>query len=91
MNERLSTIDGVTRMTEPGVRILITGVTGLVGSRLAAHLVMSRAEIVALSRDPSRAQEKVAALSRAWKWSPDAPVPEQAVQGVAAAIFPNLL
>lgn len=76
---------GGTRMTEPGARILITGVTGLVGSRLAAALV-GRAEIVALSRNPGSAQEKVAALSRAWQWSPEGPVPEQAIQGVDAVV-----
>lgn len=86
MTERLSLLDGATRMTEPGTRILITGVTGLVGSRLAAQLLMSRSEIVALSRDPSRAQEKVPAVSRAWKWSPESAVPEQAVQGVDAVV-----
>ncbi|WP_053235491.1 TIGR01777 family oxidoreductase [Sandaracinus amylolyticus] len=84
--ERLSMLDGATRMTEPGMRILITGVTGLVGARLAAQLLMSRVEIVALSRDPARAQEKVAAVSRAWKWSPELAVPEQAVQGLDAVV-----
>jgi uncharacterized protein (TIGR01777 family) len=77
---------GGTRMTEPGLRVLVTGVTGLVGTRLAASLVMHRAEIVALSRNPGSAQEKVAALSRAWKWSPGEAIPGQAVQGVDAVV-----
>lgn len=77
---------GGTRMTEPGLRILITGVTGLVGTRLAAALVMGRCEIVALSRDPVRAQEKIAALSRTWMWSPGEPIPKEAIQGVDAIV-----
>ncbi len=77
---------GGTRMTEPGLRILITGVTGLVGTRLAAALLMSRCEIVALSRNPVRAQEKIAALSRTWLWSPSEPIPKEAIQGVDAVV-----
>lgn len=77
---------GGTRITEPGLRVLITGVTGLVGTRLAASLLMGRCEIVALSRNPGSAQERVAALSRAWQWSPSEPLPEQAMQGVDAVV-----
>lgn len=84
MIERPSS-DG-TRMTEPGTRVLITGVTGLVGTRVAASLLMNRCEIVALSRDPARAQEKVPAVTRAWRWTDDEPLPTVALQGLDAVV-----
>ncbi len=84
MNEG-SSIEG-SRMTEPGSRVLVTGVTGLVGTRVAASLLMNRCEVVALSRNPSRAQEKVAAISRAWQWTDEGPIPPVALQGVDAVV-----
>ncbi len=87
MSERLSRISlHGTRMTEPGVRVLVTGATGFIGARLCANLLMNRCEVVALSRNPAAAQEKVHAVTRAWEWSESVAVPDAAAQGLDAIV-----
>ncbi|RME72967.1 MAG: TIGR01777 family protein [Planctomycetota bacterium] len=62
------------------MKTLITGATGLIGRRLVAALEQP----VVLSRDPARAE---AALGvRAFAWSPPAPPPPEAFEGIEVVL-----
>lgn len=50
------------------MRILITGATGLIGSRLVARLAADGHTVTALSRRPERARARLPDLSEAWAW-----------------------
>jgi uncharacterized protein (TIGR01777 family) len=69
------------------VRVLITGVTGFVGSRLADRLAAEGHEVVGLSRDAASARRKVPLLAEAHAWSPtQEEPPAAALDGVHAVI-----
>lgn len=57
------------------MRVLISGVTGFIGSRLAADLSQTGHQIWGLSRDPDAARKKVPVLSDAFAWNPVAQQP----------------
>jgi uncharacterized protein (TIGR01777 family) len=65
------------------MRILVTGATGLIGSRLCQLLSGEGHTVIALSRSPERA--KKLAVAEAYKWQPEAELPpEQALKEVDA-------
>ncbi len=69
------------------MRVLITGVTGLIGSRLASVLHAHRHEVLGLSRDPERARRLVPALQGAMFWNPLSGPPDTAAfEGVEAVV-----
>ncbi|SVE21339.1 uncharacterized protein METZ01_LOCUS474193, partial [marine metagenome] len=57
------------------MRILITGVTGFIGSRLAETLASNTHEVWGLSRDPNKAKQRVPQLAQAFAWNPVANPP----------------
>jgi len=69
------------------VRVLITGVTGLIGSRLALVLHHHGHEVTGLARDPLRARREVPVLANVWPWNPMAAAPDpEAFEGVQAVV-----
>lgn len=69
------------------MRILITGATGFIGSRLCQMLASSGHEPIALSRRPSDAQSRLSALTDAYAWSPlDGPPPLEAFEDAGAVV-----
>jgi hypothetical protein len=70
------------------VRILVTGATGLIGVKLVEVLRDRGDEVVALSREPERAERSLSAGAQAVAW-PDpvaAPPPAQALAGADAVV-----
>ncbi len=57
------------------MRVLISGVTGFIGSRLAETLTEAGYEVWGLSRDPGKARQKVPQLTEAFAWNPVAQQP----------------
>ena len=69
------------------MRVLISGVTGFIGSRLAETLTEAGHEIWGLSRDPGKAKKKVPQLADAFAWNPVAQQPPgDALDGVEAVV-----
>ena len=69
------------------MRVLITGATGFIGGRLCQVLAADGHELVALSRDPEKAQSELPLLSAAYPWDPLAgPAPKAAFDGVDAVV-----
>jgi uncharacterized protein (TIGR01777 family) len=67
------------------MRVTVSGATGLIGSRLVTRLRERGAEITVLSRDPERAQAKLAVP--AVRWNPASePAPSAAISGRDAII-----
>ena len=67
------------------MKILVTGATGLIGSRLCQLLTGDGHTVIALSRSPERA--KKLAVAAAYKWQPEAELPpEQALNEVDAVV-----
>jgi len=68
------------------VRVLLTGATGYLGSRLVPVLVEAGHEVHALSRDPANPRLHPG-ISRAFAWQPlTGPPPPESLQGVEAVI-----
>ncbi|MGE5407716.1 MAG: TIGR01777 family oxidoreductase [Syntrophothermus sp.] len=68
------------------MRVLVTGATGLIGSRLCEALLARGDEVVALSRDPDRAAEKSPRVAwHAWEPTLERP-PAEAFDGVDGVI-----
>ncbi len=57
------------------MRVLISGVTGFIGARLAETLAGGGNEVWGLSRDPGKARQKVPQLAEAFAWNPVAQQP----------------
>ena len=57
------------------MRVLITGVTGFIGSRLAAVLAAEGNEVWGLSRNPDTAKQRVPQLTEVFAWNPVAQLP----------------
>jgi uncharacterized protein (TIGR01777 family) len=69
------------------VKILVTGATGFIGSRLVDALVRDGHTVTALSRDPESARRRLPALAGAHPWGPlDGPPPPAAYEGVDAVV-----
>lgn len=68
------------------MRVLVTGATGLIGSRLCEALLARGDEVVALSRDPDRAAEKSPRVAwHTWEPTLEHP-PAEAFDGVDGVI-----
>jgi hypothetical protein len=67
-------------------RVLVTGATGLVGSRLCARLAASGAHVLGLSRRPEAARRAVPALAEAWPLPGSGPLPGGAVHRLDAVV-----
>ncbi len=70
------------------MRVLITGATGTIGRHVVAALLSRRDEVVALTRNPSRASEMLGDEVELHKWSSpiEEPPPKQALESVEAVI-----
>lgn len=67
-------------------RVLVTGVTGLVGSRAAELLAADGITVIGLARDPVRAQRAVPAIAKAYPFREQSALPGEALEGVRAVI-----
>jgi uncharacterized protein (TIGR01777 family) len=65
------------------VRVAVTGATGTIGSAVVEELVARGDEVVALTRDPDRARERLGAEVEAVRWADPstAPAPAAALSG----------
>ncbi len=69
------------------MKILVTGATGFIGSRLCPALARAGHTVSALSRDAASAKRRVPDLSDAFPWDPLAsPPPQDAFSGVDAVV-----
>jgi hypothetical protein len=69
------------------MKILITGATGFIGTRLCQALYETGHTLAALARDPVSARNRIPALQQAFRWDAlTAPPPAEAFSGVAAVI-----
>lgn len=69
------------------MRIVVTGATGFVGSRLSEKLKQEGHSVVALTRNAASAQRKVAALDAAYDWDPMSEMPPaEAFTGADAVV-----
>ncbi len=69
------------------MKVLVTGATGFVGSRLCERLRQRGDTVVALSRDGASARRRVATLEHAYTWDPLAePAASEAFAGVDAVV-----
>jgi hypothetical protein len=67
------------------MKILLTGATGFLGRAIAKRLAAGGHTLVALARDPVRAQAALPRLERAFAWRADGP-PAEAFAGVEAIV-----
>ena len=69
------------------MRVLVTGATGFIGSRLSERLSEGGHEIIVLSRSAESARRKLPMISTAYDWSSlEGPPPADAFTGVHAVI-----
>jgi hypothetical protein len=69
------------------MKVLVTGATGFLGRRLCERLHHEGHEIVALSRDPDRARERIPVLAGAHRWEAlTAEPPREAFEGLPAVV-----
>ncbi|MEX2598761.1 MAG: TIGR01777 family oxidoreductase [Dehalococcoidia bacterium] len=69
------------------MRILVTGATGFIGSRVCAMLAAAGYEVTAVSRDGESAKRRLPMLTAAHSWQPlDGPAPAEAFDGVDAVV-----
>ncbi len=71
------------------MKVLITGVTGLVGQKVAALLIESGHEVVGLTRSKEKAQDKMGLPIEFYEWDTKGLPPQEAFTGVESVI--NLL
>jgi uncharacterized protein (TIGR01777 family) len=69
-----------------GLRVAVTGATGLIGRRLVAELLAAGARVTVLSRDPDRARRSLPGVE-AFAWEPQSqPAPVEALDGRDAVV-----
>lgn len=69
------------------MRVLISGVTGFIGGRMAEVFTTAGHEVWGLSRDPEAARKKVPQLTEAFAWNPVAQQPPAgSLAGVGAVV-----
>lgn len=70
------------------MRVAVTGATGTIGSALVEELLAHGDEVVALTRDPDRAREKLGERISAVRWASPAsePAPADALSGCDAVV-----
>jgi len=69
------------------MRIAVTGASGFIGRHLVGRSIAEGYEVVALSRDPLRAEQRLPAKVRALPWSPHGSVlPDDALAGCQAVV-----
>src|SRR5262245_48935759 len=68
------------------MKLLVTGATGFIGSRLVEELTGSGHRVVVLSRDPERARSRLRGIEAAFAWDAQF-VPEKRVfEGVEGVV-----
>jgi uncharacterized protein (TIGR01777 family) len=67
------------------MRVVVTGATGLIGSRLVEALKERGDDVTALSRDPAKAAKSLGVSAEAWDPS-GGPAPASALSGQAAVV-----
>lgn len=69
------------------MKILVTGATGLIGTRLLPRLIEMGHELVILSRDPAQATHRLGLPCEIHRWNPKRiDPPTEALQGIHAVI-----
>lgn len=68
------------------MRILLTGATGLIGTRLSLRLFELGHDLVVLSRQPDQARNTLALPAEHYAWSPEREPPASALENIDAVI-----
>ena len=69
------------------MKVLVTGVTGFIGTALSVALSEAGHTVTGLSRDPARAQQRLPWLEQAYAWDGMiSPPPGEAFSGVDAVV-----
>jgi len=70
------------------LRVAVTGATGTIGSAVVSELLARGDELVALTRDPDRARERLGERVEAVRWADPAsgPAPAEALAGADAVV-----
>ncbi|MBY0469629.1 TIGR01777 family oxidoreductase [bacterium] len=68
------------------MKILMTGATGFIGSKLGQRLVADGHSLVVLTRDPESARKKLPFAYRAYAWNSEVEAPREAFDGVEAIV-----
>lgn len=69
------------------MRVLVSGATGFIGTRLCQELAGAGHEVKALSRDPSAARQALDGIDDAHAWAPnDEPAPPTVIEGADAIV-----
>lgn len=69
------------------MKVLITGATGFVGSKLCLELTKAGHELIILTRNPDRARQKLSLNAQYFKWSPESELPPKEAITQADAII----
>jgi uncharacterized protein len=68
------------------MKVLLTGATGFIGSRLAEVLAQKGHTVTGLSRNPETAKGKASAVSRFFAWDGKSAPPAEAITGADAVV-----
>lgn len=68
------------------MRVLITGATGFIGSRLAEVLTDRGHEVTGLSRNPQAAHQRASAVRKFYAWNAEGPAPAEALREADAVV-----
>jgi uncharacterized protein (TIGR01777 family) len=68
-----------------GMRVTLTGASGLIGTKLVRALIARGDDVTVLSRDPARTSEALGVAAEAWQPT-DEPAPAAALQGRDAIV-----
>lgn len=68
------------------MKVLVTGVTGFIGRRLASQLAAEGHEVLGLSRDTAKASDRAPDVKRFFAWTPDRLPPMETIESADAVI-----